>query len=172
MELFRKMYAWYLRKKQPIKYAKLIGVEIGEQCRLIGSPNWGSEPWIIKIGNHTEISSNCTFITHDGATWVFRNQDRYKKVVRFAGIKIGDNCFVGANSTIMPRVEIGDNCIVGACSLVTKSIPSGEVWGGVPAHYITKTEDFAEKCLRETPDYDVAEFETDKISAVKKMVGW
>lgn len=130
MGLFGKAYYWYLRKRNPLKYAKEVGVSIGEECRLIDSPNWGSEPWIIKIGNHTEISFGCTFITHDGSTWVFRNQEKYKNVVRFAGIRIGNGCFIGANSTIMPGVDIGDNCIVGACSLVTKNIPSGEVWGG------------------------------------------
>lgn len=44
--------------------------------------------------------------------------------------------------------------------------------GGVPAHYITKIEDFAEKCLRETPDYDMVEFEINKLISVKKMIGW
>ena len=33
----------------------------------------------------------------------------------------------------MPDIIIGDNCIVAAGSVVTHDIPSGEVWGGVPA---------------------------------------
>lgn len=128
--LIKKCLDWYLRRKNPIKFARRIGVTVGEDCRLIGSPNWGSEPWIISLGNHTEISSGCTFITHDGSTWTFREQERYKRVVRFGEIRVGDNCFVGANSTILPGVHIGDNCIIGACSLVTKNVPNGEVWGG------------------------------------------
>lgn len=169
--LIRKCIDWYLKHRNPINYAKKLGVTIGENCRLNGSPNWGSEPWIISLGNHTEISFGCTFITHDGATWVFREKEEYKGVVRFGKITIGDNCFIGANSTILPGVHIGDNCIIGACSLVTKSVPHGEV-GGVPAHFITTTDKFASKCLEQTPDYDVAEFATNKKSAVKKMVGW
>lgn len=127
---------------------------MGKDCRLIGSPDWGSEPYLIKIGNHTEISCDVSFITHDGTTWVFRNQDRYKDIVRFGKIEIGVNCFIGARSTILPGVCIGDNSIIAAGALVNKSVPSGEIWGGVPAKFISKTEVYAEKFLRETPDYD------------------
>lgn len=172
MNLIKKIYLQYLKKRYPLKYAKEIGVTMGKGCRLIGSPNWGSEPWIIKLGNHTEISFGCTFITHDGATWVFRTHERYKNVVRFGGIVIGNNTFIGANSTVLPGVNIGDNCIVGAGSLVTQSIPSGEVWGGVPAKFISSTENFAEKCLRETPDYDIINFKFNKEQEVKKIIGW
>lgn len=122
----------FLQKKRPIEYAKKIGVNVGENCKFIGSPNWGSEPWLIGVGNHTEISFGCSFITHDGATWVFRNRDEYKGVLRFGKIKIGDNCFIGANSTVLPGVTVGNDSIVGACSLVTKDIPQGEIWGGFP----------------------------------------
>ena len=130
LTLIRRIYIFYLKKSNPIKYAKKIGVCMGERCRLNGSPDWGSEPWLIQIGEHTEISFDCAFITHDGATWVFREEQRYNKVLRFGKIVIGDNCFIGARSTILPGITIGDNSIIGAGSLVTKSIPSGEIWGG------------------------------------------
>ena len=154
----------------PMAYAKKGGVEFGEGCRLNGAPDWGSEPWLISVGKHTEISNNCTFITHDGSTWVFRNQEKYKKVIRFGKIQIGDNCFIGAGTTVMPGIKIGNTCIVGACSLVTKNIPNGEVWGGVPAKFISTTTDFAEKCLRETPEYDVENFCKNKKEEVLRML--
>ena len=128
--LFTRAYKWYLKKTNPIKYAQKIGVSLGKQCRLNGSPEWGSEPWLIQLGDHTEISFDCAFITHDGSTWVFREEQRYSKVLRFGKIVIGNNCFIGARSTILPGVVIGDDCIVGAGSLVTKNIPAGEIWGG------------------------------------------
>lgn len=130
MNLFQKVRYFLLKKRNPIQYARELGVTIGDNCRLIGSPNWGSEPWLITLGNHTEVSFDCAFITHDGATWVFRNEEKYKNVVKFGKINIGNDCFIGARSTIMPGVSIGDKSIVAACSFVNKSIPSGEVWGG------------------------------------------
>lgn len=127
--LFKKVYQYYLKKKKPLVYAQKIGVDIGRGCKLIGSPNWGSEPWLISLGNRTEVSFNVTFITHDGSTWVFRNQERYKDVLRFGRIKVGDNCFIGANSTIMPGVTIGDGSIIAVGAVVTKDVPAGEIWG-------------------------------------------
>ena len=56
--LFRHIYG----RINPLKYAKKIGVTIGERCRIIGPQNWGSEPYLIEIGNHTEISLDCMFI--------------------------------------------------------------------------------------------------------------
>lgn len=82
MNIIKKIYAKYLKMTDPIKYSKHLGVTIGNECKIISSPNWGSEPWMIRIGNHSEISFGVTFITHDGVTWVFRNQEKYKDVVR------------------------------------------------------------------------------------------
>lgn len=117
-----------------------------------------SEPWLISIGNHTEVSFDVAFITHDGATWCFRDQDEYKGTLKFGRIRIGNNCFIGARSTILPGVTIGDNSIVAVGAVVNKSIPSGEVWGGVPAHYIMKTKDYADKCKENTPIYDLENY--------------
>ncbi len=110
------------------------------------------------------------FITHDGATWVIRNQEKYKNVVRFGRITIGDNCFIGARATIMPDVTIGNNCIVAAGAVVTKSIPDGEIWGGVPAKFISKVDVWAEKCLDETPEYDLNNYKTNFKDEVLKIV--
>lgn len=144
--------------KDSVKEAKKLGVNISEDCRLIDWPNWGSEPYLISIGKHVTISCECMFITHDGGTWVFRDEEKYRNVKKYGKIIIGNNCFIGARCTIMPNVVIGDNSVVGACSLVNKSIPSGEVWGGVPAHFICKTSEYAEKSLRENVDYNTKEF--------------
>lgn len=154
MNIFKKIYYEILKRKNPVLYAKKIGVSIGENSRLMGSPNWGSEPWLISVGDYTTISFDCALITHDGATWVFRREEAYKDVMRFGKIEIGNNCFIGARSTILPNVKIGDKSIIAAGAVVTKSVPSGEVWGGVPARFITTTEKFAERCKAETPDYD------------------
>ena len=164
--LFRHIYG----RINPLKYAQKIGVTIGERCRIIGPQNWGSEPYLIEIGNHTEISLDCMFITHDGATWVFRETDEYKNIIRFGKSIIGNDCFIGARTTILPNVKIGDGCIIAAGALVNRDIPSGEIWGGVPAHFISTTTKFAEKCKRETPKYDPVSLERNKESELKRIL--
>lgn len=170
MSVLNKAIAWIWKHKNPIGYARHLGVTIGEGCRLMGSPNWGSEPWLITLGNHSEVSCDCSFITHDGATWVFRHEERYKNVVKFGKINIGNHCFIGARSTIMPGISIGDRSIVAACSFVNKSIPAGEVWGGVPAHFITTVDEYAEKCLRETPSYDIQNYKENRKEEILRML--
>ena len=51
-------------------------------------------------------------------------------------IKIGNDVWIAANSTILMGVTIGDGAVVAANSLVNKSIPPYEIWGGVPAKKI------------------------------------
>ena len=133
-------------------------------------PDLGSEPWLIEIGNHVELSGHVTFITHDGSTWVFRDEEKYKNVFRFGKIIIHDNCFIGMGSYIMPGVEIGENSIVGAGSIVTKPIPANMVYAGNPAHFICTLEDFKKKCLESMPEYDVNEYKSNKEKVVKELL--
>lgn len=144
----------YVQKQDSIKYARSIGVTIGNGCKLTDNPQWGAEPWLITIGDHVLISGQVCFLCHDGATWLFREQGKYKDTYKFNKIVIGNNCFIGIRSTILPGVSIGDNCIIGAGSVVTKNVPDGEVWAGNPARFITKTEDYAKKCFENRLPYD------------------
>jgi len=51
-------------------------------------------------------------------------------------VKIGDNCWIGGNSVILPGVEIGENVTVAAGSLVTKNIPDNVLVNGAPAKIV------------------------------------
>ena len=62
------------------------------------------------------------------------NNRSYEK--RVGEIKLGDNVFVGSNTTILYDVSIGDNVIIGAGGLVNKSIPSNTVAAGNPCRVL------------------------------------
>lgn len=49
-----------------------------------------------------------------------------------APITIGDECWIGAGTIVMPGVSIGDGVTVGAGSLVTRDIPGGVLAYGHP----------------------------------------
>lgn len=138
----------YQIKKQ-IKH----GLQLGKDCRLLGRPDFGSEPYLVKIGNRCTITSGVRFITHDGGTWVFRDKEEYSHIKKYGKIEIGDNCFIGLNSIIMPNVTIGDNCVIGAGSIVTKNIPSNSVAVGNPAKVIMTLNDYIAKCEKSSTPY-------------------
>lgn len=104
-------------------------------------------PKLISFGNNVWVASGVTFVTHDVIHRMLNNKMNSKNFRENVGcIEVLDNCFIGANATILPNVRIGPDAVVGAGSLVTKSIPSG-VYAGVPARYICSLEELMEKRL-------------------------
>ncbi len=149
------MYLWKKFRQcilGSLRVAKGEGMIVEEGVSVMWGVDFGSEPYLIHLHRNCRISEHVTFITHDGGTWAFRNDNpKYKHVIKYGKIEIGEYSFIGANSTILPGVKIGDHCVIGACSLVNKDIPSGMVVAGVPAKIICSTEDYAEKCLANMP---------------------
>ena len=142
-----------LKRKSNVEIARDLGVRVGQNSLILCDPYecFGSEPYLVELGDHVEVTGGCRFVTHDGAVWVLRQEAGLEKIDKFGKITVGNNVFIGINSTILPGVTIGDNCIVGACSLVTTSIPSGEVWGGVPAKKICSLDEYK---MRAMPFFD------------------
>jgi acetyltransferase-like isoleucine patch superfamily enzyme len=64
----------------------------------------------------------------------FSNDKRPPSKKEFWGkITIKKNAAIGMGAIILPGVMVGEGAIVGAGAVVTKSIPAGEKWFGVPA---------------------------------------
>ncbi len=150
MKIFSKLFK--NQPKNPIEYAKSLGVKLGKNVSIITIhnfpylwPNFGSEPYLIEIGDNTKISFDVTFLTHDGGHFACKDLIKDVEISTFGKIKIENNCFIGCKSIIMPNVTIGNNSVIGAGSVVTKNVPPGEVWAGNPAHFIKKIEDYALK---------------------------
>lgn len=159
-----------LKKINYKKYLKKIGVNFKQDTRFIGKNiNFGSEPYLITIGNHVTISNDVEFITHDGGTYVFREEKKYKSVIKFGKIEIGNNCFIGARTIIMPNIKIGNNVVIASGSVITKSIPSDVVVGGNPAKIICTLDEYKEKSLKECPKYNLDNFLTNKKEEVIKI---
>lgn len=154
MNLIKKIFArgriLFADNKRYVDILRNKGVAIGEKCEIYKTASFGSEPYLISLGNHVRINAGVQFVTHDGGLWVLRDRnagygDEFKDADKFGKIIIHDNVHIGTNSIIMPGVEIGENVIVGCGSVVTKSIPPNEIWGGIPARKIEGLDEYVEK---------------------------
>ncbi len=130
--------------KSGVEYARYKGVKVGEGCRIY-TTSFGSEPWMITVGNKVTITSGVVLLTHDGSTWLMNDENGRRYLYR--RVEIGNNVFIGVNSIIMPGVKIDDNVIVAAGSVVTKSVPSGVIIGGNPAKIIGNYDQYKKEVM-------------------------
>lgn len=80
--------------------------------------HWGT----IAVEGKVRVGKNCRI--HQGVTI---GSDKGKVPT------IGNNCFIGANASIIGGIELGDDVRVGAGAVVTKSFGDGAILVGVPA---------------------------------------
>lgn len=113
------------------------GLIVGDNTGLGANGFYGCAGGI-EIGNDVLIGNYCSFHSEN------HNFEDPKCLIRLQGvnrkgIKIGNDCWIGAKATILDGVEIGDGCVIAACALVTKgSYPPNSIIGGVPAKIIRR----------------------------------
>jgi acetyltransferase-like isoleucine patch superfamily enzyme len=100
-------------------------MDIGEGTAISGSAKLDkTHPRGIHIGSYSVVTFGAAILTHD-----YVNQ-------RSGDVRIGDNCFIGAHSIILPGVTIGDGCIVAAASVVARDVPARSLVAGNPARIV------------------------------------
>ena len=100
-------------------------VIIGKNCK-IQSHTFICE--LVTIGDNTVVAHGVMFINDLFSNGHPANGDK----TLWRSTKIGNNVFIGSNSTILP-VNIYDNVVIGAGSVVTKDIKESGVYLGNPA---------------------------------------
>lgn len=145
-KIFNKLYAQLFHEK----YARKIGVNINGRVRIYGNPYkmFGTEPWIIKLGDNVHITDEVMFVTHDGGTLLFREKTPDLEITR--PIEVGNNVYIGIRTIILPGVKIGNNVVIGAGSVVTKDILDDSVVAGVPARRIKSIDEYYLKLQKES----------------------
>jgi chloramphenicol O-acetyltransferase type B len=110
---------------------------------------WG-EGASLKIGSFCSLADNLTILlggNHrvDWATTfpfghIFKDdlggEEIYGHPVTNGDVVIGNDVWVGRNTTIMSGVNVGDGAVIAANSTVVKNIGVYEIWGGNPARFI------------------------------------
>lgn len=148
MKIIKLLFMKVLQITDPLKYVDLCGVKRGKNLHVYGKVSFGTEPWIIQLGDNVHLTNDIKFITHDGGTLLFRESVPDLEITK--PITIGNNVYIGVNTIILPGVQIGDNVIVGAGSVVSKDLKSNGVYAGNPAKYIKSMEAYFDKIQNES----------------------
>ena len=132
--------------------------EIGEDC-YIETPfhaNWGgrhvhfgshiyanfnltlTDDTHIYVGDYTQFGPNVVLATAGHPILPELREQGYQYN---APIRIGRNCWFGANVVVVPGVNIGDNVVIGAGSVVTKDLPSNVVAVGNPCRVLRSVDE-------------------------------
>lgn len=142
------IYQLKLRKANPkekaVLHADHDGVAMGEDCVCFGKVDFGSEPYLITLGDNVMISDNVHFVNHDGGILVLDKKGWLSNADIFGQITVGNNVFIGRDALILKGVHIGDNVIIGARAVVTKDCESDSVYAGIPARRIKSLREYYE----------------------------
>ena len=106
-------------------FVRVWKMDIGEGTAISTSAKLDkTNPQGIHIGKYSVVTFGAAILTHDYVNKLNRD------------VRIGDNCFIGAHSIILPGVTIGDGCIVAAAAVVARDVPPGSLVAGNPARVV------------------------------------
>ena len=126
------------------------GLTVGKDFKCLGGaiidPGHAS---LITIGDNVTFAPNVHILAHDAST------RRALGYTMLGKVEIGNDVFIGANSTVLLGVTIGDGSIIGANSLVSHDVPPNCVYAGNPAKMLMTTEEYYEKRRKQMEEYPV-----------------
>ncbi len=122
--------------QRTIFYATSGGkITIGSECGISGASFCSMKE--ITIGDRVQIGANTKIIDND-----MHSLDPTERAldergnIKVASVKVGNDCFIGANSIILKGTTLGDKCIVGAGSVVHGTFPDNVIIAGNPAKIV------------------------------------
>jgi acetyltransferase-like isoleucine patch superfamily enzyme len=126
---------WILEDLNPSNTQPSPKIKIGKWCRIQHDFQCNAFQEVI-IGNYCLLAPrvficDADHIDDDNAPGI-----SISRKFDHNPVKIGDNCWLGVNVTILKGVTLGDNSTVAAGAVVTKSFPENSIIGGIPARKI------------------------------------
>lgn len=161
----------YISRKASIYNVREISigsnVRIDDFCILSGNINLGNNIHIsaytglfagdvgIQLEDYTTVSSRCGIyaISDDYSGEALANAtipEKYRKVYK-GKVTLNKYALVGSGTTILPGVIIGEGTSVGCMSLVKESLPSWEMYAGIP---VRKIGERSKQLLRFVDEYE------------------
>lgn len=87
----------------------------------------------VQLGAHVAVMPHVV-LTHDDQLGSFVTAGAGARLA--GGVTVGAGAYLGAGCLVRECRTIGPGALVGMGAVVTRDIPGGEVWAGVPAHFV------------------------------------
>ncbi|GIV96202.1 MAG: acetyltransferase [Herpetosiphonaceae bacterium] len=124
------------------------GTSVYHNSYIYGDVRIGKKTWVgpytlldgtggLTIGDYCSISAGVHIYTHDTVKWAVSGG---RAPYEYAPVKIGNCCYIGAQTVIIKGVTIGDHCVIGAGSFVNRDVPPYTVAAGIPCRPIGSVE--------------------------------
>ena len=138
----------YVTMVSPKLFAFNLGKIIIGKYSYIGKDTQIDSCVEVKIGNYCMISNNVLIQDHNSHP--VKKIERRKQLIELQDkptnvyesetkkITIGDDVWIGTDSTILKNVTIGNGSIIAARAVVTKNVPSNSIVAGNPAKIVKK----------------------------------
>lgn len=147
----RKSYTEKELSDRMISRIRSGGGKVGENVDILSSSIDMGEPYLISIGNNVTITG-VKILTHDASTYKSLGASKTGQVV------IGNDCFIGFGTIILPNTKIGNKVVVGAGSVVAKDIPDNVVVAGNPCKILCTYDEYMKKMskkMQNEPCFDL-----------------
>lgn len=143
----QKLFRLNPKAKWPVHFTSKVLVPENIKKGILCDPGDNLNNYIqanngIHFGSNIELGPGVSIISSNHKTNNLREHVSGKPII------IGNNVWIGANSTILPEVSIGNNVVIGANSLVNKDIPSDSIAVGNPCKVIKQKENYTEDLSR------------------------
>lgn len=89
----------------------------------------------VEIGKNAIMAARLNIVTQNH---IFSDKSKLiiDQGIECRKVKIGDNVWIGINTTILPGVKIGNGAVIGANTIVTKDVPPNSIVVGNPGRVI------------------------------------
>lgn len=125
----------------PITFHYGKHTHIGERC-FINFNFTVQDDAEVTIGDDCNFGPNVTIVTpihpmlSDERKRIKCADGQIRRLCYAKPVRIGNDCWFGANVVVCPGVTVGNNCVIGAGSVVTRDIPSNSFAAGNPCRVI------------------------------------